>query len=103
MGNMGLPPDLPIRLSALEDSIETARTRKERGEAGSQLRPALTEEQAEAAHFLIENARPGSWKVTEVESIIIEELGPYFRGQRSLEETVKVLDNIVQLYLDERK
>ena len=102
VGNLGLYPDLPIRLSALEESIEMARTRKERGEVGSMWRPALTEEQAEMARFLIENARPGSWKVTEVESIIREELEPYFRGQRSLEETVKILDNRVQLYLDEQ-
>lgn len=100
---MGVFPNLPIRLSALEESIETARARKERGEAGSLTSPAITEEQAETARFLIENARPANWKVKEIESIIIEELEPYFRGQRSLEETVKVLDNIVQLYLDERK
>ena len=101
VGNMGLPPDLPIRLSALEESIETARARKERGETGSLMRPALTEEQAEAAYFLIENARSASWKVTEVENIIREELESYFQGQRSLEETVKILNNRVQLYLDE--
>ena len=102
VGNTGALPFLPVRLSALEKSIEMARARKESGETGSQMRPALTEEQAEAAHFLIENARPGSWKVTEVENIIREELEPYFQDRRSLEETVKILDNRVQLYLDER-
>lgn len=102
VGNIGIYPNLPIRLCALDESIETARVRKERGETGSLMRPALTEEQAETARFLLENAHPGNWKVTEVESIIFEELEPYFKGQRSLEETVNILDNRVQLYLDER-
>ena len=38
----------------------------------------------------------------ELESILEEELEPYFSGDRSLEETVEILDNRVQVYLDER-
>lgn len=100
--NYAIPPTLPVRLSALEEGIETAREKKERGVAGSLWNPILTEEQAEAARFLIENAQPARWKITEVEDILFEELQLYFQGQRSLKETVKILDNRVQLYLDER-
>ena len=37
-----------------------------------------------------------------MEDIPFEELQLYFQGQRSLEETVRILDNRVQLYLDEK-
>lgn len=102
IGNIGTDPWLPVRLSALEKSIEMARERNEQGKTGNSSYPALTEEQAVWAHFLIENAQPGNWKVKKVEHIIREELEPYFQGQRSAEETVRILNNRVQLYLDEQ-
>lgn len=102
IGNIGTDPYLPVRLSALEKSIEMARDRNEQGKTGNSSYPALTEEQAAWAHFLIENAQPGNWKVKKVEHIIREELEPYFQGQRSVEETVRILNNRVQLYLDEQ-
>ena len=102
IGNMGTSPGFPVRFSTLEETIETALERKKKGEKGSYLRPALTEEQAQTARFLLENARPGNFRAEQVESIIYEELEPYFQDRRSLEETVEILDNRVQLYLDER-
>lgn len=101
LGNRGQPPRMPVRLSVLEESIETAMERKERGETGDERFPALTREEAQEARFLIENARPASWKVSEIEDIFYEELPLYFDGQRSLDETVEILDNRVQLFLDE--
>lgn len=100
--NQVVSPSLPVRLSALEEGIETAREKNEQGMTGSLWNPALTEEQAEAARFLIENAQPARWMIMEVENILFEELQLYFQDQRSLEETVRILDNRVQLYLDEK-
>lgn len=102
VGNIGTFPSLPVRLSALEKSIDIARERNKLGATGNTQYPALTEEQAAWVRFLIENAQPGYWKVKKVENIISEELEPYFQGQRSVEETVKILNNRVQLYLDEQ-
>lgn len=94
---------MPVRLDVLEESIETALARNERGETSRLDYSVLTREHAQAARFLIENAEPGRWKAAELEDILYEELEPYFQNKRSLEETVKILDNRVQLYLDERQ
>ncbi len=101
--NVGTPPQVPVRLSVLEESIELARERKEQGAVGDSFLPTMTEEQAREARFLIENAQPANWKVSEIEDIFYEELPLYFEGRRSLEETLDILDNRVQLYLDEKK
>ena len=103
IGNVGTPPQVPVRLSILEESIDLARERKEQGAVGNSFLPAMTQEQAQAARFLIENARPANWKVSEIEDFFYEELPPYFEGRRSLDETVEILDNRVQLFLDEQK
>ena len=101
LGSTGEPPRMPVRLSVLEESIEMAVEMKEKGAAGNELDPALTEDEAKEARFLIENARPANWKVSEIEDIFYEELPLYFEGKRSLDETVEILDNRVQLYLNE--
>ena len=62
----------------------------------------LDEEQLELVRRILAQARPYRFKVAEVEDIFREELEPYAQGARSLEETVRILDNRIQLYLDER-
>lgn len=92
---------LPVRLSALERSIKLA-VQKGQSQTDSPWSYGISEEQEIWARFLIENARPGNFYAKEIESIIYEELEPYFQGQRTAEETARILDNRVQLYLDEQ-
>lgn len=73
--DIAIPPTLPVRLSALEEGIETAREKKERGVTGSLWDPTLTEEQAEAARFLIENAQPAQTSCLESFSSIFRASG----------------------------
>lgn len=96
-------PNLAVRLSALERSIELGLQKGPNSLVYNLFHDGLTEEQAQWLHFLIENARPGNFYVQEIESIIYEELEPYFQGQRTAEDAARILDNRVQLYLDERK
>ena len=92
---------LPVRLDALERSIELA-VQKGQSPSDSYWSYGISKEQEIWARFLIENARPGNFYVKEIESIIDEELEPYFQGQRTAEEAARILDNRVQLYLDEQ-
>lgn len=62
----------------------------------------LSQEQLGILEELLEQAQPYRFYAMELESILEEELEPYFSGDRSLEETVEILDNRVQVYLDER-
>lgn len=38
-----------------------------------------------------------------IKSFIVEEIEPYYYGERTAQETAKIINNRVQLYLDERK
>ena len=96
-------PNLAVRLSALEKSIELGLEKGPKSLAYNLFHDGLTEEQAQWLRFFIENAHPGNFYVKEIEDIIYEELEPYFQGQRTAEEAARILDNRVQLYLDERK
>ena len=91
--------NLPVRLSALERSIELA---VQKGRTNNKFELAISEEQEKWARFLIENARPGNFYALEIEDMIFEELEPFFQGQRTAEDVAKTLDNRVQLYLDEQ-
>lgn len=64
---------------------------------------AMTQEQTEAVRMLAENSRvyvftedDGAW------NIIYEEAGAYFAGDKSLEETMEILQNRMSVYLDEK-
>ena len=52
---------------------------------------------------LIENVELSPSYSSEISNIIKEELDSYFLGGRSKEETVAIIQDRVQLYLDERK
>lgn len=62
----------------------------------------VLEKQREQINFLLENARP-AFELGELETILQEELAPYFDGTRTAQETAGILNSRVQLYLDERK
>lgn len=98
---------LPVRLSTISYLIEQEQTKAEKpGEYGtgsiSWLEDGLDEGQLETLQELLDQARPYKFYAMEIEDILYEELTPYFQGARSVEETVAILDNRVQLYLDER-
>lgn len=101
---------MPIRLNTIFDLVE-----QERKKAEEALEPlyyddgyivwqedGLSQEQLGILEELLEQAQPYRFYAMELESILEEELEPYFSGDRSLEETVEILDNRVQVYLDER-
>ncbi len=101
---------MPIRLNTIFDLVE-----QERKKAEEALEPlyyddgyivwqedGLSQEQLGILEELLEQAQPYRFYAMELESILEEELEPYLSGDRSLEETVEILDNRVQVYLDER-
>ncbi len=60
-----------------------------------------TDEQATTYKRLIDEARPEDPRVVPIVKIVEEELGAFLEGQKTAEETAKVMDSSVQLYLDE--
>lgn len=98
---------LPVRLSTISYLIEL-----EQEKADNPVSPAdgylawqedgLDEAQLQQLYELMEQAKPYKFHVTEIEDILYEELEPYFAGARSITDTVTILDNRVQLYLNER-
>lgn len=50
---------------------------------------------------MIEIARPLSQDSDEIYSIITEEAAPYFAGQKSAEETAKIIQSRVEIYVSE--
>ena len=97
---------MPIRLSTISYLIEQEQKKAENPltYADSWMNwqeDGLDEEQLRVLDELLEQAQPASFYVTEVEDFFYEELTPYFDGTRSLTDTLKVLDNRIQLYLDE--
>ena len=62
---------------------------------------AMSEERAEHVHQVVESAKAVSKAAQALQNIIYEESGAYFYGNKSLEETVKIIQNRCQLYLDE--
>lgn len=101
---------LPVRLSTIYDLAEQERKRAEAAEHPliyedgyvTWQEDGLDQEQLETLEELLGQAQPYKFYAMGLESILYEELEPYFTGVRSLEETVKILDNRVQVYLDER-
>lgn len=62
----------------------------------------FTEEQLEDLNALFDKAVFFPWRTQEILSIIEEETVLYFDGSKGLEETIAVIQNRVQLYLDEQ-
>lgn len=55
------------------------------------------------AELFLEQCTAAPLHEIEIENIIIEELPPFFLGEKSAEEVAGTIQNRVQLYLDERK
>ncbi len=98
----------PVRKSALEETIYYQKTIK--GDGYGMLANGttydiygLTEKREQDFRTLVEKARPGNWYAMEIESMVFEELQPYFEGTVTAQVVAEKLDNRVQLYLDERK
>lgn len=62
----------------------------------------FTEEQLEDLNALFARAVFFPWRTEEILSIIEEETALYFDGSKGMEETIAVIQNRVQLYLDEQ-
>ena len=107
----GYKPYLPVNLETLEYLIECSCNLKESekrqhgldGRGVTFKDENLSDEQIDALHGLLEDALPDKFYATEIYNMVSEELEPFFAGQRSMEEAVRILDNRVQLYLDEQK
>lgn len=101
---------MPIRLSTISDLVKQEQKRAENEEKPliyedgfvSWQEDGLDQEQMETLQELLTQAQPYKFYAMELEDILYEELEPYFSGARSLEETVAMLDNRVQVYLNER-
>lgn len=63
----------------------------------------FTEEQAEEARRIYSEAKPLPCKVMSLINIISEETAYYFDGTKSMEEVIKLIENRIQVYLNERK
>ena len=50
----------------------------------------------------LENANWYPGENEQIITIVIEEAGAYFGGMKSIEEVVRVIENRIQLYLDEK-
>ncbi len=64
---------------------------------------SLTEEQGETYLRLIREARPVPSELDPICIIVEEEMGPFLAGQKSAEETARIIDSRVQLYLSESR
>lgn len=62
----------------------------------------FTEDQLKDLNALFAKAVFLSWRTQEIRSIIEEETALYFDGSKGMEETIAVIQNRVQLYLDEQ-
>lgn len=60
-----------------------------------------TQEEVDELHELIINARMIPAQDNQIMSIIMEDAEPYFQGQKSLDEVVKIIQSRVQLYVSE--
>lgn len=62
---------------------------------------AASQKEIDGIRALIEIARPLSQESDEIYEIIGEEAAPYFAGQKSAEETAKIIQSRVQIYVSE--
>ena len=63
----------------------------------------FTDEMAEAYKNMYINARPIRKELEPIKEIIEEEMEAFLAGQKTAEETAKVIDSRVQIYLDENR
>lgn len=114
-----LSSGFPIRRSVLEKQLEQAQEIEyETGEDGIQKLIAktqiifegeepvdiycITAEQKECLLHLIEDVEMSSQMETKIYNVFLEEVDAYFKGEKSLEETVDVIQSRVSIYVNEK-
>lgn len=65
--------------------------------------PAITKEQKEKVRNAFLEATVYGDEEYEINCIITEEAEPYFKGDKELDDVIRIIQNRVQLYLDENK
>ena len=90
---------LPLQREAVDEVIQ--RWVQDANEDGKHEDFALRYERA--LRYAIENACAYPTQIDDIRDIVIDEIMPYLRDERSLDDTLRVLDNRIQLYLNERK
>ena len=110
----GTPYGIPSDKRLVEEQIELLRSEdgplkkmeiyisSEGGESQELLRHPLTEEEVSAYREIIESAVARPLWERSVNSIIAEESGAYFAGQKSLDEVIKTIESRVGIYLAEK-
>ena len=62
----------------------------------------MSEEEIETLKRIIDNSVPVRPETNKIAEIIEEEMGAFLAGDKSAEETAKIIDSRVQVYLDEK-
>lgn len=110
-GSLKADGGIPTLKSAYQDMIDEAVSYRNgieendlsNGERNANGEFFVTQEDIEIFEYMIENAAFGGGRYSAVESILLEEMESCFSGDRTVDETVGIIQNRVQLYLDERK
>ena len=89
----------PATKKALEGRLQEMKKNSE--DKNASIYDRLTEEQIEVFWNLLENSRPLGKQYADIINILYEETDVYYNDARSAEDTAKIIDNRVQLYLDE--
>lgn len=84
----------------MEEMLEQSKEEKFIGMSGHDI-PSATDEDLQQFRQLLDNAVIRDDELTVINEIMSEELDTCFSGGRSVEDTVKVIQDRVQLYLDE--
>lgn len=113
-GSMKTDAGIPVLKSAYQDMIDETVTYRNNmnsgdentggnGDKNAKGEYIVTQEDIGAFEYMIENAAFGGGRYSAVESILLEELEACFSGNRTVDDTVRIIQNRVQLYLDERQ
>lgn len=95
-----LQKELDRMISGTED-IKTDSSQSISREGCSYRRKPFTEKQTQALRNMMETAVPEG-ETGVIHSMIVEETGPFFAGDRTAKQVAASLQSRVQLYLDER-
>ncbi len=66
-------------------------------------RDFVNEDDLQRFDTLVQSTTQIYWPDEELSSIVWESIGPYYAGDRSLEDTIRLVENRVQLYVNEQR
>ena len=89
----------PLGYTPQEDYLEYMRKNRPHDYIGH----PLTDEEESLFYDLMENAEPETIQDRICMSIITDEVGAYFSGQKDLDEVVEIIQQRIQLFLTENK